>query len=278
MGVAEVIALIMVAAGAGTLGTMLGLGGGIFLVPILSLVFDVPLRAAIAASAISVVANSISGSRVYLQSRYTNLRLAYVLLVPTATGAVVGGVLATSMPLAALKIVFATLLIAIAYIMVRRRNPGAIPPGRLRVRDPLRIGGRYVDGPAGDVTTYVPRRVRYAFPLASLGGVASGLFGIGGGPVLVPVMNLTMRVPVKAAAATSSFMVGMTASASALIYYSRGHVAPLITIISMVGIIAGARIGVRLASRLPQHLLIVLFVVVLLVLSLSMYLDALGVL
>ena len=278
MGVAEVVALILVAAGAGTLGTMLGLGGGIFLVPILSLVFDIPLRSAIAASAISVVANSLSGSTIYLQARYTNVRLAYVLLVPTATGAIVGGVLATSMPLAALKIVFATLLITIAYIMVRRRNPGAIPVGSSRAPDPLRLTGRYVDGPAGDVVTYVPRRVRYGFPMASLGGVASGLFGIGGGPVIVPVMNLLMRVPVKAAASTSSFMVGMTASASALIYYSRGHVDPVVTIISVAGIIVGARVGARLASKLRQDILVILFVVVLTILALSMYLDAFGLL
>jgi uncharacterized membrane protein YfcA len=278
VGVAEVVALIVVAAGAGTLGTMLGLGGGIFLVPILSLVFDVPLRAAIAASAISVVANSISGSRIYLEARYTNVRLAYVLLVPMSTGAIVGGVLATSMPLAVLKIVFATLLISIAYIMVKRRNPGAIPVGRSRAPDSLRLAGRYVDGPASDVVSYVPRRIRYGFPMASLGGVASGLFGIGGGPITVPMMNLLMRVPVKAAASTSSFMVGMTASASALIYYSRGHVDPVITIISVAGIIVGARVGARLAAKLRQDLLVILFVVVLTILALSMYLDAFGVL
>lgn len=277
MGVAEVIALMCAAAGAGTLGTMLGLGGGVFLVPILSLVFDVPLRSAIAASAISVVANSLSGSSFYLQNRYANVRLAYVLLVPMATGAIVGGVLATSMPQTILKLIFATMLLAVAYIMVRRRNPGSVPVVRVRAPDPLHLEGRYADGPAGDVVSYVPRRIRYGFPMASLGGVASGLFGIGGGPITVPLMNLIMRVPVKAAASTSSFMVGMTSSASALIYYSRGHVDPRITIVSVGGIVIGARIGARLTAKVRQDVLVILFVVVLSALSVSMFLETFGV-
>lgn len=276
MGIAEVLALIAVAAGAGTLGTMLGLGGGIFLVPILSLVFDVPLTSAIAASAIAVVANSISGSRVYLAGRFTNVRLAYVLLIPTATGAIIGGVIATSIPQTLLKVIFATLLLTVAYIMLQRRNPGAVAVWRTRAPDPLRLAGRYVDGPASDVVTYVPRRIVYGLPIASLGGVASGMFGIGGGPITVPVMNIMMRVPVKAAASTSSFMVGMTASASALIYYSRGHVDPAVTIISIGGIVLGARLGARLASRIRPELLVILFVSVLSVLAVSMYLDAAG--
>lgn len=276
VGIAEVLALIVVAAGAGTLGTMLGLGGGIFLVPILSLGFDVPLTSAIAASAISVVANSISGSRVYLTARYTNVRLAYVLLVPTAAGAIVGGIIATSIPQTALKLIFATLLIAVAYVMARRRNPGAVSVTRVKATDPLRLEGRYVDGPANDVISYVPRKVAIGLPIASLGGVASGMFGIGGGPITVPLMNIMMRVPVKAAASTSSFMVGMTASASALIYYSRGHVDPAVTVISIFGIIAGARIGARLVTKMPARFLVIVFVVVLTLLALSMFADAAG--
>lgn len=276
MGIAEAVALIIVAALTGTLGTMLGLGGGIFLVPVLSLVFHVPLTSAIAASAIAVVANSISGSRYYLNNRFTNVRLAYVMLIPTTMGAIIGGLIATSIPQTALKVVFATMLLAIAYIMVKRRNPGSIPVGRFRAPDPLRLEGRYVDGPAGDVVTYVPRRVTYALPIASVGGLSSGLFGIGGGPIIVPIMNLVMRVPVKAAASTSSFMVGMTASASAFIYYSRGHVDPGLTVIAMGGIIVGARIGALLSPRVSARFLIILFVSVLVILSVSMYFDALG--
>jgi uncharacterized protein len=277
VGVLEFFGLIVVAAGAGTLGTMLGLGGGIFLVPILSLVFDVPLTSAIAASAIAVVANSISGSRVYLQARFTNVRLAYILLVPTSMGAIAGGLIATSIPQTALKFIFATLLILVAAVMLRRRNPMEIPAARRRAFDPLRLEGSYVDGPASDVITYVPSKVRFGLPIASLGGVASGMFGIGGGPITVPLMSILMRVPLKAAASTSSFMVGMTASASALIYYSRGHVDPAVTIISMAGIIAGAHIGARIVTRVRPQLLVILFVAVLSLLAISMYADALGV-
>lgn len=276
MGVAEVIALICVAAGAGTLGTMLGLGGGVFLVPIFSLGFDIPLTSAIAASSIAVVANSISGSRYYLSTRFTNVRLAYVFLIPSSAGAIVGGLIATSLPQNVLRFIFATMLLGVAWIMLRRRNPGAIPVGRFRAPDRFRLAGRYADGPGGDVVSYVPRRVNFALPLVSLGGVTSGLFGIGGGPITVPLMNLIMRVPVKAAASTSSFMVGMTASSSALIYYSRGHVDPVVTVIAMGGIIMGAQLGSRLATKIRAELLIIIFVSVLTVLAVSLYFEALG--
>lgn len=274
----EILALIAVAAAAGTLGTMLGMGGGVFMVPLFSLLFGIPLTSAIAASAIAVVANSVSGSQVYLRNRYANVRLAYVLLMPISVGAVVGGLIATSIPRQMLSLLFAALLLVVAVLMIRGRRPIAPPAVRVNVDDPLRLEGRFAEGPAGDVVTYVPRRVRSSLPIATLAGLASGLFGIGGGPVQVPLMSLMMRVPVKAAASTSSFMVGMSATSSALIFYSRGHVHPQTTIIAVFGIVAGARIGTHLAVRVNAQVLISLLVAVLIFLSGSMFAESLGVL
>lgn len=278
MGIVELIGLALVAAGAGTLGAMLGLGGGVFLVPILSLGFDVPLRAAIAASAISVVANSLSGSRVYLRLRYTNLRLAMLLLVTTTAGATAGGLLAVSLPDAVLKSAFATLLLIIAGIMLSRRTPVMASTVEIsQPPDPYRLEGRYADGPVGEVVSYVPVRLGAGLSLSTLAGLASGLFGIGGGPITVPLLNLVMNVPLKAAASTSAFMVGLTASASAIVYYNAGHVDPQIVIPSVLGIVLGARFGARLATRLRPDHLITIFVAVMVLLSVSMYLDAAGV-
>jgi hypothetical protein len=273
--IAETIGLWAVATGAGTLGTMLGLGGGIFLVPIFTLGFDIPLRDAIAASAISVVANSVSGSRVYLKLRFTNVRLGFLLLTSMTAGALVGGLVAVSLPQDILKAIFGTMLLSIAVIMYWRRIPASqLRPTRELPPDPYYLAGRFQDGFLGDVVRYVPQRLTIGVPVSSLAGVASGLFGIGGGPISVPLMNLVMKVPVKAAASTSSFMVGLTASTSAFIYYSAGSVDASVVLPAMFGIIVGARFGARLTSRIRAELLATIFIAVLVLLAASMYVDA----
>lgn len=257
---------------------MLGLGGGVILVPVLTLVFRLDLETAVAASAIAVVANSISGSGVYLRARLTNVRLALLLLVPTAAGALAGGLLVVSLPDAVTKGLFALLLFYVAFVMARRRAPViaassveiVLPP------DPLRISGRYQDLSVNQIVNYVPRGLRIGLPVSSLAGVASGMFGIGGGPITVPLLTLVMGVPVKAAASTSSFMVGLTASASALIYYTNGSVNPRVTVAAVFGIVVGARLGALVSSRVHPDRLTQVFVVVLLLLAVSMALEAVG--
>ena len=277
---AELVAIGLVALGAGTLGTMLGLGGGVILVPVLTLIFQIELEAAVAASAIAVVANSVSGSGVYLRARLTNVRLALLLLVPMSAGALAGGLLVVSLPDAVTKCLFALLLLYVAYVMARRRAPViaassveiVLPP------DPHRLTGRYQDVSVNEIVNYVPRELRVGVPVSSLAGVASGMFGIGGGPVTVPLLTLVMGVPVKAAASTSSFMVGLTASASALIYYTYGSVNPRVSVAAVFGIVVGARLGARTSARIHPTRLTQLFVVMLLLLGVSMGLQGVGVL
>jgi uncharacterized membrane protein YfcA len=275
----EIAALVFVAVGAGALGSMLGLGGGVILVPVLSLAFGVKLQSAIAASAISVVANSVSGSQAYLRLRYTNIRLALVLVTATAAGALAGGLLVVSLPTGLLRGIFATFLLAISILMLARRTASArAAPGPVRAEDPFVLEGRYADGPSSTVVQYVPRRLRAGLLGSSLAGVMSGLFGIGGGPITVPLMTLVMRMPLKAAASTSGFMVGLTASVSAFVYYNAGFVDPSVTVPVLCGIIVGARGGVRVATRLRPDILGRLFIGVMLALSALMFLDAFGVL
>ncbi len=277
---AELVAIGLVALAAGTLGTMLGLGGGVILVPVLTLVFRLDLETAVAASAIAVVANSISGSGVYLRARLTNVRLALVLLVPMSFGALAGGLLVVSLPEAVTKSLFALLLFYVVYVMARRRAP-VIAASSVEIRlppDPHGLAGRYQDTSVNQIVDYVPRGFRIGIPVSSLAGVASGMFGIGGGPITVPLLTLVMGVPVKAAASTSSFMVGLTASASALIYYTHGSVNPRVSVAAVFGIVVGARLGARLSSRIHPARLTQVFVVVLLLLAVSMGLQGVGVL
>lgn len=258
---------------------MLGLGGGVFLVPILSLAFGIKLETAVAASAIAVVANSSSGSANYLRARFTNVRLAMLMLVSTTAGAVVGGVVAVGLPEAVLKGIFAALLLAIAIVMYRRSLLSVASAVAVELpEDPYRLGGRYQDPSVNAIVTYVPRNLRLGLPIATLGGVSSGMFGIGGGPVTVPLMTMVMQMPVKAAASTSSFMVGLTASASAFVYYANGLVNPRVTVAAVFGIVLGARLGVRVATRVRPQVLVTIFIVALVTLSILMVLDAAGVL
>ncbi|MFW6075895.1 MAG: sulfite exporter TauE/SafE family protein [Chloroflexota bacterium] len=278
MALVEFASLVLVATAAGSLGSMLGLGGGVFLVPVLTLVFDVPLRVAIAASAVSVVANSVSGSRIYLAQRYANIRLGTILLVTTSFGALAGGLIAVSLPGEVMRGIFATLLLAIAIIMILRRIPGGTSSVEIEhPPDPYRLAGQYADGPGGPIVRYIPVRIREGLGISTLAGVTSGMFGVGGGPLSVPMMNMLMRVPLKAAASTSSYMVGLTASVSALVYYNAGFVNPRIVVPAIFGIILGARIGVRVATRLRPEILVQVFIVTMIGLAILMYLDAFGV-
>ena len=275
----EIAALVLVAVGAGGIGSMLGLGGGVVLVPVLTLAFGVKLQSAIAASAVSVVANSVSGSQTYLRLRYTNIRLALVLVVATASGALAGGLLVVSLPPGLLRGIFASFLLSISVLMILRRSARARKvPGPAQAHDPYFLEGRYADGPTSTVVQYVPSRLRAGLVGSGAAGMLSGLFGIGGGPVTVPLMTLAMRVPLKAAASTSGFMVGLTASVSAFVYYNAGFVDPSVTVPVLFGIIVGARVGVRIATRLRPDILGSVFIAVMLVLAGLMYLDAFNVL
>ncbi|MCO5178203.1 MAG: sulfite exporter TauE/SafE family protein [Thermomicrobiales bacterium] len=259
---------------------MLGLGGGVFLVPILSLIFGLPLKPVIAASAIAVVSNSASGSAVYLKARFTNVRLAFVMLVAMVAGAIAGGLLAINLPEAVLKGAFGVLLLYVSSVMFRRSRRGptrstTVEP--VETEDPHRLGGRYHDPATGSIVRYIPRKLGIGLPGAGLAGIASGMFGIGGGPITVPLYTIVMGLPMKAATSTSAFMFGMTASASALVYYQHDLVDPTITVPAVLGIISGARIGAAVVRRIRSSQLTTVFIFVLGALAISMLLDAFGV-
>lgn len=276
MGIGEAIALGVAAAIAAVFGSMLGLGGGVFLVPIFTLFFGVDPKIAIGASAVAVITNSVVGSTVHLRNGFTNIRLAMLLGLTTISGAIVGALLAVVAEASVLNLLFGLVLLYAAVSMLVRRQ-AVIPDSEPGDPDPYHLGASFMDAAAGSRTSYIPQRVNLGLGVSAFAGVVSGLLGVGGGVIQVPTMNLMMRVPVKAAAGTSSFLVGMTAVATATVFYADGKIDPRVVVPAMIGIFAGSRIGSNLTSKVKTANLVLIFVVILLYLSISMILKSFGI-
>jgi uncharacterized membrane protein YfcA len=276
IGFSTAILIGIVTAGAGILGSMLGLGGGVFIVPILSIFFGIDLKTVIAASAVSVIANSVVGSSVHLRSRFTNLRLAVLMEIATTIGALAGGLIAVFLAPNALRAIFGVVMLYVAYAMLRRsrRGSGNVKHGG---PDPLRLGATFHDPATGLEEHYIPQHMLLGVPVSAIAGIFSGLLGIGGGVIKVPIMNTIMNVPVKAAAATSPFMAGITVSASAFVYYSEGYIDPRVTVPAMLGIFIGARVGAQFSRRFRSATLVKILVVIMLYLAVSLLLQAAGI-
>ncbi len=269
------IGILLAATAAGSLGSMLGLGGGVFIVPILSAFFAVPLKTAVAASAVSVVVNSLTGSAVYLQHRLTNLRLALLMELTTTLGAIGGSVVVVYIAENPLRVIFALALLGMGGAMfLRQRETAVVTPG---APDPLRLRQTYHDPALDADVTYTPRRIPLGIAASTVAGVISGMLGIGGGAVKVPVMNAVMGVPVKAAAGTSMFMVGITVTASAFVYYNHHFIDPSVTAPALLGIVLGAQAGSHLSRRLHSRVLVRVMVVVLVYLAATLLLQAFGI-
>jgi uncharacterized protein len=265
-----------VAAVAAILGSMLGLGGGVFLVPILTLFFGIDPKFAVGASAVVVVTNSVVGSTNHLRIRFTNPRLAMLLQIATAAGAIAGALYGVLADPRVIYIVFGAVLIYAAVSMVVRseRRVIAPPPG---APDTLRLGAAFRDPAIKEEIAYIPINVGWGMGVGVGAGVISGMLGVGGGVVMVPAMNLLMRVPVKAAVGTSTFMVGITSVATAFVFYSQGFIDPTLVVPAIVGVFVGGQIGSRLTRRIRAQRLALLFALILLYLGLSLLLRAFGV-
>jgi uncharacterized protein len=245
-------------------------GGGVIMVPVLSLAFGVPIKTAIATSIVCVIATSSMAQTTFAARGMTNMRLGMFLEVATTIGAVAGGITAILVDARFLQVAFAAVLFYVAWQMGRRK--GDIVP---------------VEGQTMPATYYDPaegREVRYGvhglglgFVLSFVAGNVSGLLGVGGGAFKVPIMNLLMGVPLKATIATSNLMIGVTAATGAAIFYGRGYVDPYWAVPAALGILAGARFGPRLAIHLPTRVLLIAFEVVLPLFAVLMILKSLGV-
>jgi uncharacterized membrane protein YfcA len=252
---------------AGLLGALTGLGGGVVIVPLLTLAFGVDFRYAVGASLVSVIATSSGAAAAYVREGYTNVRVGMFLEVATTIGAIAGALLAGIVSTSALAIVFGLVLLYSAWAASRPRAEhivGTVDPFATR----LRLDSTYPT--AHDDQPYHVQHVGRGFGLMALAGILSGLLGIGSGAVKVLAMDQAMCLPFKVSTTTSNFMIGVTAAASAGVYLARGYIDPGLAMPVMLGVLAGATIGARVLARThPKHLR-TLFAVVILALALEM--------
>lgn len=269
------ILLVVVGFVGGTFGSMVGLGGGVFMVPALALFLDVPIHQAIAASLLAVVATSTTAAAAYLRDDLTNLRLGMTLETATVTGALAGGLAGAALSRSVLSAVFGGVMVLVALYLLARPLTGGPPVGEPEALGTL--GACYFDRSVAKTVSYRVRRLPVGLGASLVAGAVSGLLGVGGGFLKVPVMVLAMKVPMRAAACTSSFMIGVTASAGAIVYLARGLVDPATAVPVVLGVVAGAYLGSRLAGRVRSSVLTVVLAVVLFALAIQMILAAAGI-
>jgi uncharacterized membrane protein YfcA len=250
---------------AGGLGSLLGLGGGIIVIPALTLLLKIDIRYAVGASIVSVIATSSGAAAAYVRERMTNLRVAMFLELATSSGALTGAYLSGVIGGRALTVIFGGVLGYSALAMVRKHHPDQgqeVPPDPLA--DRLTLHDAYYDEATGTEVAYRVTGTRLGLLLMYVAGVVSGLLGIGSGALKVPAMDLAMRLPIKVSSATSNFMIGVTAAASAGTYFVRGDIDPFVAAPVAAGVLLGATAGSRLLGRLKSVAVRRAFVVVLL--------------
>jgi uncharacterized membrane protein YfcA len=275
---AFVAALFATSVTAGAAGAILGLGGGILLIPVLTLFYGVDLRYAMGASIVSVIATSSGAAAAYLRTRLSNLRIGLFLTLATVSGALLGAGLAGVVPVRALELLLGLALAYSAFTTLRQLHveiPESLEQDPLALR--LGLEGAYYDAPLDREVKYRATRVRRGFTAMFGAGVLSGLLGIGSGAFKVLAMDYFMRLPMKVSTATSNFMIGVTSAATAGVYFARGDIHPLLATPVAIGVLAGAVLGTRLMARLRNTTVRKAFLPMLAYLAVSMILRSLGI-
>jgi hypothetical protein len=256
---------------AGFLGALTGLGGGVVVVPALTLVLGVNIEYAIGASLVSVIATSSGAAAAYVREGYSNIRIGMFLEIATTLGALAGAFLAGKVSTHALAIIFGLVLIHAALTSLFHRGDSGARVESDKLAQRLRLGGDYpVDGKREE---YGVRNVPAGAGLMFGAGALSGLLGIGSGAVKVLAMDRAMHIPFKVSTTTSNFMIGVTAAASAGVYLSRGYIDPRVAMPVMLGVLAGALFGTRILVRARVKTLRVVFGVVILALAIEMIVN-----
>ncbi|MCL6095572.1 MAG: sulfite exporter TauE/SafE family protein [Actinobacteria bacterium] len=266
-----VILLFLISIAAGILGSLVGLGGGVVVVPVLTLLFHIDIRLAIGASIVSVIATSSGAAAAYVRERMTNLRAGMFLEIATTTGAITGAYLTTILPARGLFILFAVVLGYSAVAMYRKRHSAALlTVSHDRIANRLNLHGSYYDDAEQKEISYKVTGTKAGLSIMYVAGMVSALLGIGSGALKVPAMDLAMHLPMKVSTATSNFMIGVTAAASAGVYFARGQIDPIMAAPVAAGVLGGATFGSRILGRLESKTVRLVFVIVLIVISLEM--------
>ncbi len=263
---------------AGLLGALVGLGGGVLIVPLLTLAFGMPIQYAIGASIIAVIATSSGAAAAYVRDHLTNIRIGMFLEIATTLGAVSGAFLAGYLAPRLLFIIFGIVLLISAIPLVYKLGE-ELPQGVKNDRWAtwLRLSGSYPDAHMKREVSYQVTRTPYGLAMMYVAGLISGLLGIGSGTFKVLALDTIMRLPMKVSTTTSNFMIGVTAAASAGIYFSRGDVLPLVAAPVALGVLLGAIGGARLLANISNRTLRLIFLPVMGVIAIEMVLRGFGI-
>jgi len=258
---------------AGFLGSLTGLGGGVIIIPLLTLVFHVDIRYAIGAALLASIATSSGAASAYVKEGITNIRLGMFLEIATTIGAVVGAFIAIYMPTNAIAVIFGMVLIFSAAMTVRKKHETKLTKGS-KLSEKLKLNSTYPVN--GEKVSYQLTNVAGGFSLMTLAGVLSGLLGIGSGSLKVLAMDSTMKIPFKVSTTTSNFMIGVTAAASAVVYLQRGYMDPGIAFPVVLGVLAGALTGAKILPKINPKILRVIFAVAITAVAIEMIINGIN--
>ncbi|MCL5885939.1 MAG: sulfite exporter TauE/SafE family protein [Actinobacteria bacterium] len=267
-----VILMFLISIVAGILGSLIGLGGGVVVVPVLTLIFHIDIRLAIGASIVSVIATSSGAAAAYVRERMTNLRAGMFLEIATTTGAITGAFLTTILPARFLFILFGVVLAYSGFAMYAKRHQDRLlSVSTDRIANRLNLHGSYYDEAEKREISYKVTGTKLGLALMYVAGMVSALLGIGSGALKVPAMDLAMHLPMKVSTATSNFMIGVTAAASAGVYFARGQIDPVIAAPVAAGVLGGATVGSLMLGKIESKAIRMIFVVVLIVIAFEMF-------
>ncbi|AQW95009.1 sulfite exporter TauE/SafE family protein [Elizabethkingia anophelis] len=258
---------------AGFLGSLTGLGGGVIIIPLLTLVFHVDIRYAIGAALLASIATSSGAASAYVKEGITNIRLGMFLEIATTIGAVIGAFIAIYMPTNAIAVIFGVVLIFSAAMTVRKKHEAKLTMGS-KLSEKLKLNSTYPVN--GEKVSYQLTNVAGGFSLMTLAGVLSGLLGIGSGSLKVLAMDSTMKIPFKVSTTTSNFMIGVTAAASAVVYLQRGYMDPGIAFPVVLGVLAGALTGAKILPKINPKILRIIFAVAITAVAIEMIINGIN--
>jgi uncharacterized protein len=268
------IIILFVSIIAGFLGSLTGLGGGVVIIPTLTLIFGVDIHYAIGASLVSIIATSSGAAAAYVREGYTNIRIGMFLEIATTIGALFGAVIATMVSAPSIAVIFGFVLIFSAVQSARPRNEHHDQAKPDKLATTLRMNSTYPD--KGSYQSYYVRRVPASTAVMLLAGTLSGLLGIGSGAFKVLAMDQIMRMPFKVSTTTSNFMIGVTAAASAGIYLNRGYVDPGLAMPVMIGVLSGSLLGAKVLMRVHSKSLRIVFGIVVITMAIEMIYNGLA--
>ena len=264
----EIIILFLGAISAGLLGSLTGLGGGVIIIPLLTLGFGVPMHYAIGASLISVIGTSSGAAVAFVKEGFTNMRIGMFLEIATTSGAIVGALVSGMLNPNTIGIIFASILLLTVILNLKGKPDHQEPLVKGSLEDKLKLYGTFPD--KGIMKNYAARNTVPGFFMMMFAGAMSGLLGIGSGALKVLAMDNMMRLPFKVSTTTSNFMIGVTAVASSLIYFQRGEIIPVIVAPVLVGVVVGSFIGSKTLMVSKTKKLKTFFAIVITILSLYM--------